>query len=90
MISILIMISCGISCCLLYSINYNHSEYVPIFVKKRELNIPKLKGIMETPQRANTLEQLINVYKRLECDHKIFLTTQSTPLLHYIFDKKAP
>lgn len=89
-ISIILTVCFGISSCALYSIYYNHSNYIPIYVEKRELFIPRLEGIMETPERAHTLEQLTKVYERFDCHNKIFITAQNTPLLHYIFDKKAP
>jgi hypothetical protein len=89
-LSIWLAIGFGIASCSLYSFHYNHSGYVPIYVDKRLVSVPSLKGIMETPERSDTLEQLVEAYERLDCENKIFITAQSTPLLNYLFNKKSP
>lgn len=79
-----------IACCLMYALSYTHPGAGIPGQERIALRTERLEGIFETPERAELLARLAEVYEENGCADKSFFTFKFSNLLHYLFDKKAP
>jgi hypothetical protein len=58
--------------------------------EKVEPEAPRLRGILESPQRAATLAAVKRAYDEAGCRDKALLCFNNASLLHYVLDHPAP
>ncbi len=80
----------ALGCCLMYAVSYTHPGATVPYGEKVALSAPKLAGIMEDPERAALLDELMAVYEEQGCRDKTVFVFRFANLLHYLFEKKAP
>ncbi len=73
-----------------YSLNYNHPNLNPVLGDKVDVAIPKLTGLKESPERADTLGRLVDAFEDHDCRNRTVVTFNATPVLHYLFDAEPP
>lgn len=57
---------------------------------KVELDTPRLYGILESPERAETFKKIKQAYAEYGCEDKVLITFRNTSLIYYYLDHKAP
>lgn len=74
----------------LFSLNVNHVDEISIAAPRVRSNIPKFKGIMIPQELEEGLTELQTIFEQNNCSQGLFLTLDSTPLLHYMLNTTPP
>jgi hypothetical protein len=74
---------------LIYQFNYSFNGS-PGYAKKEKIDVPKLNGLMDVPQRKEMIEEMFSIYGENNCQSKSFISLALTPLMYYLFDREAP
>ena len=75
---------------LAFSVYYNHPNLNPVLGPKVDVTLPKLTGLRESPERADTLLRLFEAFDSYGCRGRTFVTLHGTPILYYLFDVEPP
>ena len=79
-----------LTACLSYTLGWNHPGESRILGAKVPLNLPGTTGILETPERAETLARLSQAFDECGCREKIFIAFRFSSLLNFLFNKPSP
>jgi hypothetical protein len=71
---------------LAFSVYYNHPNLNPVLGPKVDVIVPKLAGLKESPDRADTLRRLVEAFEEYGCRERTFVTFNATSVLYYLFD----
>jgi len=72
----------------LYQTNYSFFTR-PYWVYKEPVKAPKLYGLREIPLKKAALEKMVRIYEEQGCAEKEFVAMVNTPLLYYLFERRA-
>jgi len=73
---------------MIYQTNYSfHAR--PYWDPKEPVNVAKLYGLREIPLKKAALEKMARIYEDQACAEKEFVAIVNSPLLYYLFERKA-
>jgi len=76
--------------CLGFTLDWNHPGENRVLATSTPLTHPLARGLLETPERAETLERLTRAFEDCGCRDKTFIAFRFSALLNYLFSKHAP